>query len=63
MHIKEDNNRDITRIHANLKFKKSITIKPSIEIKFWLYHYRCYNKIFKTRPHLAMFARCYLKRI
>ena len=43
------------------KFKKAITIRMSIQIKFELHHYFFYCKIFKIRPHLPMFAWCFLK--
>ena len=57
MHAREDNNHDLTHMHANLKLKKkAITTKPSIQIKFGMHYYLSYDKIFKTRPHLPMFA-------
>ena len=42
---------------CKFKTKKIITIKPNIQIKFKLHHYLSYDKIFKIRPHLPMFAR------
>jgi hypothetical protein len=38
MHGEEENDRDVTHMHANPKLK-SITIKLSIQIKFKLHHY------------------------
>ena len=54
-------NADITYRHENKKNKKIITIKPSIQIKFGLHHYFCYEKIFKIRPHLPISTRYFLK--
>ena len=48
-------------VHANSETKKIVAIKLSIKIKFKLHNYLSYNKIFKTRPHLSMFARYFLK--
>ena len=43
--------------HAcKFKIKKTITIKPSIQIKFELHHCFSYDKIFQTRPQLLLFA-------
>ena len=61
MYAQPDKNADITYMHANQKLKKTITIKPSIQIKFEFHHYLSYDKIFKTRPHLPMFARIFKK--
>jgi len=61
MHAKVNKSGDITQMHAKLKLKKAITIKPSIQIKFEYYHYFSYDKIFKTRSHLPMFSRYFLK--
>ena len=38
------------------EIKDVITIKSNIQIKFGLHYNLSYDKIFKTRPHLAMFA-------
>ena len=59
MHAQPDKNADINYMHANQKLKKTITIKLSIQIKFEFHHYLSYDKIFKTRPHLTMFARIF----
>jgi hypothetical protein len=61
MHAKENNNDDLTHMHADLKLKKAINTKTSIQIKFRLHHYLSYDKIFKIRPHLLMLARYFLK--
>ena len=43
--------------HAcKFKIKKTITIKPSIQIEFGLHQYFSYGKIFQTRFQLPMFA-------
>ena len=43
--------------HAcKFKIKKTITIKPSIQIKFGLHHCFSYGEIFQTRPQLPLFA-------
>ena len=47
---------DIIHMYANLKLKKTINNKLSIQIKFEYHHYLSYDKIFKTRPHLSMFT-------
>ena len=60
MHAQLDKNADIT---SNQKLKKVIIIKPSIQIKFEFHHYLSYDKIFKTRPHLPMFAGIFKKYI
>ena len=44
----------------NLKLKKVISIKPSIQIKFGLHYYLSYSKTFKTRPHLPIFIQYFL---
>ena len=54
-------NRPNVQCMQILKLKKVVAIKLSIKIKFRLHHYLSYNKIFKTRPHLSMFARYFLK--
>ena len=46
-----------------LILKKSITLKPCVQIKFRLHHHLSYYKIFKTRPHLTMFAWYFFKNI
>ena len=58
MHAEVDRSdvTEVTYIHVNLKLKKLLTIKPNIQIKFGLRHYFFYDKIFKIRPHLTMFA-------
>ena len=52
---------DITHMHTNLKLKNLITIKLSTQIKFQLYHYFSYDKIFKIISHLPMFAWHFFK--
>ena len=52
---------DMSNVHANSKFKK-ISIKSSIQIIFNLQPCFSYAKIFKTRPHMPMFA-WYFKKI
>jgi len=44
------------------EIKKAINIKLSIYIKFGFHHYLFHDKIFKTRPHLTIFAQ-YFKKI
>ena len=61
MHAEVDKHDD-HHIHANLKLKKAITIKPNTRIKLGMHHYLFYDKIFKTKSHLPMFAR-YFKKI
>jgi hypothetical protein len=34
VHVEDDNDDDATHMDANSKLKKSISIKPSIQIKF-----------------------------
>ena len=50
-------NDDINHVHANFKLKKATRIKPSIQIKFGLHHCFSYDKIFKIKLHLSMFAQ------
>jgi hypothetical protein len=57
VHVEDDNDDDATHMDANSKLKKSISIKPSIQIKLELHHYLFYEMNFKTRPHLLIFAR------
>ena len=52
MRTKVNKSDDIIHMYANLKLKKAINNKPSIQIKFKLYHYISYDKIVKIRPHL-----------
>ena len=61
MHAEIDKIADVTYIHVNLKLKKLLTIKSNIQIKFGLHYYFSYDKIFKTRSHLTIFARYFLK--
>ena len=61
MHAGEDNDHNLTHMHTNLKQKKAITTKPSIQIKFEMHHYLSHDKIFKTKSHLSMFARYFFK--
>ena len=42
---------------GELMLKKSINLKPYVQIKFRLQHYFSYDKIFKIRPHLLIFAQ------
>ena len=52
----------VSHMHTDLGNKKAINIKPSIYIKFGFHHYLFHDKIFKTRPHLPIFAQYFLKK-
>ena len=41
---------------VNSHSKKYINLKFCVQIKLQLHHYLFYDKIFKTRHHLLMFA-------
>ena len=58
-HAQEDEIVDVIHMHIDHELKKIITIKLSIHIKFRLYSYFFYDKIFKIKPHMPIFALYY----
>ena len=54
---------DISHMQRGFKLKKIVNLKIFIQIKLRLHHYLCYDKIFKTRPHLLCLQDIFLKKL